>query len=240
MGDANEETESYLNNLVSKTLSGEYDEAIRKGNFPEEEFEKEYRYISDPSEAPEDANVEEGPRGGLRYQVGGSGGGDGSGGFDPETDGPSNLDEAVEQLLPTTRDEEMRERVTEAVRDLPRGATEEQVGTELMGQGLSREEAQAVAPGLTEFAGEFRDDRNEVTQATEDALTAVTDIDSTAAGRVVDRLESLDNPDQYDVRSALDEEGIEGEERQMVEEELSDSLRDEGGDGGGDGSGGFV
>lgn len=44
--------------------------------------ENERHYVSDPSEAPEDANLQEGPQGGMYYETGG-GGGDG-GGLDAE------------------------------------------------------------------------------------------------------------------------------------------------------------
>lgn len=39
-----------------------------------EEIKKGRRYISDPSEAPENANVEQGPQGGYYYEVGGESG----------------------------------------------------------------------------------------------------------------------------------------------------------------------
>ena len=85
-----------------------------------ERVHKNRRYISDPSDAPDDANVQEGARGGYYYEVGGSGGSGGSGGdgdsgvsigddatpeqMDQVTDTVSSV---VDELGPQLRDDGM-------------------------------------------------------------------------------------------------------------------------------------
>jgi len=79
-----------------------------------ERFYKNRRYISDPSDAPDDANVQEGARGGYYYEVGGSGG-DGDSGVSIGDDAtPEQMDRVtdtvssvVDELGPKLRDDGM-------------------------------------------------------------------------------------------------------------------------------------
>lgn len=94
---------------------------------------KERVYINDPSEAPEDAQVEEGPHGGYYYETGGGSGGgddggDGGGGLEdtglgyeeliPDGgDGPGNIEQVERNLINSGVDESEIETFEEVLRD---------------------------------------------------------------------------------------------------------------------------
>ena len=52
-----------------------------------------WRYVSDPDDAPDDVNVEQGPQGGYRYKPGGGGGSD-----DGDRPHPNNPDEVAQYM----------------------------------------------------------------------------------------------------------------------------------------------
>lgn len=63
-----EEWEGFVEDTVDEVLPNEVFQGLRRSSGMAQDKQKRRVYIQDPSEAPEDANVQEGPRGGLYYE----------------------------------------------------------------------------------------------------------------------------------------------------------------------------
>jgi len=94
------------------------------------------------------------------------GGGDGEvrDDWDPREENPESAEEAAVSLFPSKYaggdpepDEETRE-IADAVSDLPEGASEEQVATEIESLGWGSDQAERFSKGMTDFAGGEGDD----------------------------------------------------------------------------------